>query len=233
MHTQNVKVNVNSATEASRICEKTTPKFISSPYEKGVSIREDIFNKQFKVLVRGLATFPKDAIFENNQRDFSFYVLTAPTITDAVNLVNKVHSENSWPYQDEEVLGDTDVMGFLAQYVQITDRNGKAVLGGPVSNQIRWCEPLKTTTEVEELISLVKRTNYNARDEHNAGNLSKADELWLSADILALAIVDPIYRSHPEVEQIFDEIYQLECAGFIEEEAQMFAIESMNSNCLM
>ncbi|NXZ90015.1 hypothetical protein HZI31_22775 [Serratia fonticola] len=27
MHTQNVKVNVNGATEASRICERTTPRF--------------------------------------------------------------------------------------------------------------------------------------------------------------------------------------------------------------
>ncbi|MDQ9128495.1 hypothetical protein RDT67_18930 [Serratia fonticola] len=223
MHTQNV--NVNSATGASRICEKTTPKFIPSPYEKGVSIREDIFNKQFKVLVRGLATFPNDAVFERNQIEISFYVLTASTITDAVNQVNKVHSENAWQYKDADVLGDTTVLDYLAQYVQITDRNGRAVLGGAIGTKIEWYEPIKTKGDIEDLITKVKRTNYSARDELNAGNLSKADELWLIAEVMTLEIVAPIYREHPEVVQIFDEIYRLECAEFIEEEAQMFATE--------
>lgn len=221
MHTQ----NVNGATGASRICEKTTPKFIPSPYEKGVSIREDIFNKQFKVRVRGVATFPNDAVFEQNQIEISFYVLTASTITHAVNQVNKVHSENAWKYKDADVLGDTTVLEYLAQYIHITDRNGRSVLGGAIGTKIEWCEPIKTKGEIEDLITKVKRTNYSARDELNAGNLSKADELWLNADILALAIVDPIYRIHPEVEQIFDEIYRLECADFIKDEAQMFATE--------
>jgi predicted Fe-Mo cluster-binding NifX family protein len=223
MHTQNVKVNVNSATGTSRICEKATPKFIPSPYEKGVSIREDIFNKQFKVLVRGLATFPNDAAFEKKQ--ISFYVLTASTITDAVNQVNKLHSENAWQYKDADVLGDTTVLDYLAQYVQITDRNGRAVLGGTIGTKIEWCEPIKTTGEIEVLTTKVKRKNYAARDELNAGNLSKADELWLIAEVMTLEIVAPIYRGHPEVVQIFDEIYRRECADFIEEEAQMFATE--------
>jgi len=45
------------------------------------------------------------------------------------------------------------------------------------------------------------------------------------AEVMTLEIVAPIYRGHPEIVQIFDEIYRRECADFIEEEAQMFATE--------
>ncbi|MBP2834686.1 hypothetical protein [Dickeya parazeae] len=164
----------------------TTNIFLRTPYEPGVVLREDIFNKQFVAVVSGRTLYhfydderTVDSVF----RDGSFRVAGA-TISEVIDRVT-------------DRLGC--VYSFHPKYIQIYDRFGRLVLGAVYTNGIRWTKPVQSDAESADLRAKCDEIDREAEIEASDDCSDAAEKLWESVRVMLLADVDRRWRQHPDV----------------------------------
>lgn len=182
--------------------------FIHTPYESGVSLRADVYARQFSVIVLGTTEYPEDdPTYGTYTRDESFSVCIGATLTDVINETNDINHCDAWSFRDDDKdyydsdLGhDCGPISFSAHFVVIYDRYHRKVIGGRVSQKgILWTEPVKS--EIEAIALRQRRDELYSEAAFEAGwdNFSTARNLRREATALLLADVASCWRGHPEV----------------------------------
>lgn len=115
-----------------------SPKFLPSQYEHGVSLREDIYNTQFTIILSQIVTHNYTKIVKIKKQFKS--------ISDALSFIE--HHVNK-KYQ--KCIYNAK---FKATNISIIDRYNENVVCGEILNHnINWFYPIKTLFEEEELRS--------------------------------------------------------------------------------
>ncbi|QTL39097.1 hypothetical protein ACNFJN_15665 [Xenorhabdus budapestensis] len=184
--------------------------FLYTPYEAGISLRSDVFQSQFTVLVDGDAECPEDD--PNYGTYYSKKTLTVcktSTLTDAVQKLKVLIEEDNWAFRDEDVdyydpdFGrDMGPISFNPRRVTIYDRYNRRVLGGYITPKIIWA---RSVTRKDELVALEKerqRLRDESSYERGWDNYSTAQYLWTKADSLLLHVTDSKYLVHEEMDNI-------------------------------
>lgn len=199
MNTQNVNTAASESSE--RWGEKKTPRFISTPYEKGVSLREDVFKRQFSVHVTGSMAYLEEGLNEPFTCITTLSVCYATTISEAVRKVTHIQANKSWNITYRE----NGPLGFTPRHIEIRDRHNRKVLCGSVNSKIEWIEAALTAEAVSILEQKQAALREEARDERAYNNFSTARLLERQATEIGMEVVDKIYRNHPEIRQILDQ----------------------------
>ncbi|MBK5145563.1 hypothetical protein I2494_17935 [Budviciaceae bacterium BWR-B9] len=198
MNTQNVNTAASESSE--RWVEKKAPRFISTPYEKGVSLREDVFKRQFSVRVTGSMEYLEEGLNEPFTCTTTLSVCYASTISDAVRKVTNIQANKSWNIKYQE----NGPLGFTPRHIEIRDHQNRKVLCGTVNSQIEWIEAVSTAKAVSIIEQKQAELREEARDERAYNNFSTARLLERQATEIGMEVVDKIYRDHPEIRQILD-----------------------------
>ena len=112
-------------------------KFIASPYEPGVSVREDIASNLFKIVAYGRTSYKEpDSRLDYYYLDTSLDVTGISDITSAVLLADHLYRNNAWKYRNPEIDysdeffdgEDAGPQSFNFQFLEILDRYGKRVM---------------------------------------------------------------------------------------------------------
>lgn len=184
------------------------PQFIHTPYEPGVSLRADVYARQFSVVVSGTTVYPEDDLnYGTYTREESFNVCRAGTLRDVISDVSDINQRITWPFRDDdkdyydpELGHDCGPISFWAHSVSISDRFGRKVFGGCIrSGRIIWVTPVKDNVEASRLHEHCDALCTQASLESSWDNFSTAKDLRREADQLLLADVAPFWRQHPEV----------------------------------
>ncbi|WJV63466.1 hypothetical protein PCO86_05310 [Pectobacteriaceae bacterium CE70] len=182
--------------------------FIHTPYEFGVSLRADVYARQFSVVVSGTTTYPEDDLnCGTYTREETFSVCTGAELNDVISQVIEINQRRAWAfrnedkdYYDAELGHDCGPVSFLAQSVCISDRLGRKVLGGCTRHgEIFWITPVKDNAEAAKLHQHCDALHAEAALESGWDNFSTAKALRREARQLLLADVAPFWRQHPEV----------------------------------
>jgi len=184
------------------------PQFIHTPYEPGVSLRADVYARQFSVVVAGTTTYPEDDLnCGTYTREETYSVCTGATLSEVITQITEISQRRAWAFRDEEKdyydaeLGhDCGPVSFFAQSVCISDRLGRKVLGGCIRNgKIFWIIPVKDNAAAAKLHQQCNALLAEAAFESGWDNFSTAKTLRREARQLLLADVAPFWRQHPEV----------------------------------
>ncbi|HAV1239741.1 TPA: hypothetical protein JGU28_004522 [Salmonella enterica] len=181
--------------------------FLHTPYEPGVSLREDIFNRQFSVEVTGRMTYPQDNPgYGTYDCEETLTACEAATISDAVARLLQLYESDSWPIRDANTGYDDDCgpVDFCPYMVKIFDRHHRLVMGGDFKSRkgINWFPPVTDGQAITELKIQQKRLLDQAAEESGWDNYETARSLWREADYLSLHLVHKKYASLPEAVQL-------------------------------
>ncbi|MBD1226026.1 hypothetical protein [Xenorhabdus griffiniae] len=181
-------------------------KFLRTPYEPGVSLRWDIYHRQFRVEVTGMFEYPEDdSIYGTYKNKGTLIICETSTFTDAVNKLKIMYKANSWPFRDkdEDYYYDPDLgrdmgpINFYPMTVIIYDRHNRKVLGGELLNGgITWAHPITNETE---LYKMHKKFWDEGSGEHRWNDYETARQMWHKAGLLLLHVVDSKYQLHDEI----------------------------------
>lgn len=184
------------------------PQFIHTPYEFGVSLRADVYSRQFSVVVSGTTTYPEDDLnCGTYTREETFSVCTGATLHDVISQVTDISQRAAWAFREEdkdyydaELGHDCGPVSFFAHSVCISDRHGRKVLGGLIrSGEVFWVTPVKDNAAAAKLHQFCDALHADAALESGWDNISTAKTLRREASQLLLADVAPFWRQHPEV----------------------------------
>lgn len=180
--------------------------FFRTPYEPGVSLRWDIYHRQFRVEVTGMFEYPEDDLMCGTYKtQGTLIICETSTFTDAVNKLKIMYKANSWPFRDKDDdhyydsdLGrDMGPLNFYPMTVIIYDRHNRKVLGGVLSGGIvTWAHPV---TKEAELYKMFKKLRDEGSYEHGWNDYETARSLWHEAGLLLLHVVDSKYQLHSEI----------------------------------
>ncbi|KGA39223.1 hypothetical protein ACIPR7_18065 [Pectobacterium parvum] len=183
------------------------PSFFHTPYEPGISLREDIFNRQFTADVMGSVEYLEDDRSGSFYRTESLQISGGATLVEAIDRLMTLYSSDSWPFRDEDAdyydpdLGhDCGPQSFYPSQIRILDRFGRLVIGGVFAGDgILWTPPVSSDVEVNQLYSQCEELRKEAAIEASWDNYSTAERMRDKANTLLLADVDRHWRQYPEV----------------------------------
>lgn len=120
--------------------------FIESPYEKGCSLREDVFFKQFRIVVEG------ESAFEEDEPMYGYYYVDSSAdggcsglLLEALQKSEKMVKENIYlGGEDDDAVEDYRASTFNPHRVLVFDRYKKFVIGGIIvsDSTINWVRPI-------------------------------------------------------------------------------------------
>ncbi|MBA5206051.1 hypothetical protein F9U39_19880 [Pectobacterium versatile] len=184
------------------------PSFFHTPYEPGISLREDIFNRQFIAEVMGSVEYLEDdRNYGSFYRTESLQISGGATIAEIIDRLMVINRSDSWPIRDEEAdyydpeLGhDCGPQSFYPGQIRILDRFGRLVIGGVFAGEgILWTPPVSSDAEANQLYSQCEELRKEAAIEASWDNYSTAERMRDKANTLLLADVDRHWRQYPEV----------------------------------
>ncbi|HBM3184904.1 TPA: hypothetical protein LVM22_001169 [Klebsiella oxytoca] len=192
--------------------------FIPTPYRSGVSLREDVFHRQFQIRVIGLTEYPEDdPVYGTYQREEVLTVCESSTITGAVEKLIRLYETDSWPVRDDDEdyydpnLGhDCGPVSFSPRFAKVFDRDNRPVLNGDFSCGLTWFMPLTSRNDISTLQAKQNALREEAALEASWDNYSTARDLRTQAARLELYLVNKQYASLPEVRQLATRYYSPE-----------------------
>lgn len=97
--------------------------------------------------------------------------------------------------RDDISAGDEDAVGFIPKVFRIHDEEQRLVLAGePWRRGVRWCEPIGSDREADDVQAEMRRLNTEASIEAGWDNYETARQLRHQANVLAGRLVDPCWR---------------------------------------
>ncbi|WP_418648292.1 hypothetical protein ACNQFN_06260 [Thauera butanivorans] len=168
-------------------------RFVANPYRAGSYLREDVFWRQFNVICRGEAEYLED--------DPALGTWRAPCVVDVgqCGLIEEAMAlAEAWLSQDDPACGDDcDALSFAPALFVIRDRDGRHVLAGEArEGRVRWCPPVASDLEAEEVIREAGKLHDEAAYETGWDNFCTAEELCRRARLLEGRLVDRCWREH-------------------------------------
>lgn len=191
--------------------------FIRSPYEPGVSVREDIACNLLKIVAYGRMAYNElgCGIDEYVYMDGQLNITGITDITSAVLLADHLYKNNAWEYRNPDIdyyneLFDGEDGGpqsFTFQYLEILDRYGKRVMSASHCYKkagLQWETCIVSETGKNAAIDEMKALANRATEERRGDNYDSARWLDLKSEKLLSRVVTSCYNR----QAILDELEQ-------------------------
>lgn len=169
--------------------------FVVSPYHPGIHIREDVFQRQFFVTCEGQIELPQDdPVYGTYWLDSTRTLGECGLIEEAIALAETCVEQHNFDLSDEY---EEHVLSFSPELIRVIDDRGRRVLAGEIwGSGIRWCPPVSSSAEADEVSSQAAKLNSEASFERGWDNYCTAKGLELKARILRGRLVHRIWRDH-------------------------------------
>ncbi|MCI3125914.1 hypothetical protein ABOD06_24650 [Escherichia coli] len=191
-------------------------KFIATPYEPGVSVREDIASNLFKIVVYGRTGYKEpDSRFDCYYLDTSLDITGISDITSAVLLADHLYRNNAWEYRNPDIDysdeffdgEDAGPQSFNFQYLEILDRYGKRVMSASYCFKkagLQWETCIVSEASKNFALSQMKVLAHQASEERRGDNYDSAR--WL--DLIGEKLLSRVVTSRYNRQVIIDELEQ-------------------------
>ncbi|VAK79601.1 Uncharacterised protein [Enterobacter cloacae] len=188
--------------------------FIPSPYEPGVSLREDKACNLFKIVAYGRMAYLEE------ERMYGYYYLDGQVevtgifdITSAVLLADHLYKNNSWEYRNPDVdysceffdNEDGGPQSFNFQYLEILDRHGKRVMSAShcwKKAGLKWetciVSEARKNTALDEMKALANQSS----EERRGDNYDSARWLDLESEKILSRFVTSRYNRQAILEEL-------------------------------
>jgi len=165
--------------------------FVADPYRAGTYVREDVFWRQFTITCRGEVEYHEDdPIYGTFWRPCTLEIGQCGLIEQAISLIEQCYAEDRFDLSD-----DDEALSFRPESFTVVDRNERLVLTGEVRTPgIRWCLPVTSDQEAEQVIKEARALYDEASYEHSWDNYCTAKNLRLQARVLQGRLVDRFWR---------------------------------------
>ncbi|AXC88572.1 hypothetical protein PZE02_004822 [Salmonella enterica subsp. enterica serovar Vitkin] len=189
-------------------------KFIATPYEPGVSVREDIASNLFKIVAYGRTGYKEpDSRLDFYYLDTSLDITGITDITSAVLLADHLYRNNAWEYRnpdidysDEFFEGeDAGPQSFNFQYLEILDRYGKRVMSASYcfkKADLHWETCIVSEASKNAALDQMKVLAHQASEERRGDNYDSAR--WF--DLLSEKLLSRVVTSPYNRQAIIDEL---------------------------
>lgn len=183
----------------------SSPVFVPSTYEPGVSLRSDIADWQFTIVANGMMKFADEYAEEfsdgyiYHRRDVQLSKIR--DITSAVLLAEFMHKNNAWEirdpnknYIDPETNFDFGPCGFTCDYLVIKDRHGNTVMNAEIiKSKLCWTSCIFGISKVEKAADEMIALEFQACEEMRGDNYDSARWLRNKAEKIRARIVTSNY----------------------------------------
>ncbi|MFT3803453.1 MAG: hypothetical protein QM766_19850 [Burkholderiaceae bacterium] len=165
--------------------------FIADPYRAGSYLREDVFWRQFTITCQGEVEYLEDdPTYGTFWRSCTLEIGRCGLIEQAMTQAEQCLAEHRFDLTD-----DDEALRFRPEQFVVVDRSQRLVLSGEVRTRgIRWCPPVTSDQEAEEVTKAARALYDEACDEHGWDNYSTAQRLRLRAAVLQGRLVDRFWR---------------------------------------
>lgn len=155
--------------------------FVVSPYHPGISIREDVFRRQFRIQCDGRFEYPEDRpIWGTYHIDGSLRLGERGLIEEAMALAEFCVEKDTF-----DLSGREDLISFSPEFIIIHDDHGRHVLAGQVwGRDVRWCSPVSSRAEATEASKQADEINRQAAFERGWDNYETARRLNRDAEVI-------------------------------------------------
>lgn len=166
--------------------------FVHNPYLAGTALRQDIFERQFRMLAHGQAELADDDGFAH-----TFWMPLTIELAQCgllgQCLLKALHYLVSG---NAGLIGDA-VLDFRPERISVLDRGGQTVLSGLVrQSALTWLPPYRTGDELLLAEAQIRRLLADAIDEDRWDNHSTANNLRRQADHLQARIIPTRWLPH-------------------------------------
>ncbi|ECT4594554.1 hypothetical protein F2293_22185 [Salmonella enterica] len=182
-------------------------KFIATPYEPGVSVREDIASNLFKIVAYGRTGYKEpDSRLDYYYLDTSLDITGITDITSAVLLADHLYRNNAWEYRNPDIDysdeffdgEDAGPQSFNFQYLEILDRYGKRVMSASYCFKkagLHWETCIVSEASKNAALDQMKVLAHKASEERRGDNYDSAR--WfdhISEKLLSRVVTSPYNR---------------------------------------
>jgi len=165
--------------------------FVSNPYSPGTSLRLDIFERQFTILVHGsmkLAEKPGHLVYVYGYVQVGQCGLLDEILPIAMNAV-----------QRDKYVTPAAVLSFYPKRISVSDRQGHLVIAGRVDRErchIEWVEPCRTVEEEKVVLAQIQLLRSQSTFHPGWKDLNFFNSLDTDVDLLRGRLVHTLWRAH-------------------------------------
>ncbi|WP_410737714.1 hypothetical protein [Citrobacter freundii] len=189
-------------------------KFVASPYEPGVSVREDISNNLFKIIAHGRMAYKEsDSRLDYYYLDESLVITGISDITSAVLLADHLYKNNAWGYRNPDIDYSCDFFdgedagpqSFNFQYLEILDRYGKRVMSASHCFKkagLLWETCIVSEASKNAALDQMRVLALQASEERRGDNYDSARWLDMKAEKLQSRFVTSRYNRQAILDEL-------------------------------
>lgn len=166
--------------------------FVSNPYAPGTSLRQDIFERQFTVLLHGSMERLEDSGRGTFHIDGYVQLGQCGLLDDTLPIALEAVRQDRHPTPP-------GTLSFYPKRISVSDRHGHLVMVGKVDRQRRsidWIIPCCTAEEETVVLAQIQLLRSRSAFQHGWDNFSTSGLLDTDADLLKGRLVHKAWRPH-------------------------------------
>ncbi|KTT49841.1 hypothetical protein SB11R_10150 [Pseudomonas oryzihabitans] len=166
--------------------------FVSNPYVPGTSLRQDIFDRQFTILLHGSMERLEDSGRGTFHIDGYVQLGQCGVLDDILPIALEAVRQDGHPTPP-------GMLSFCPKRISVSDRHGHLVMAGkvdPVTRCIDWIAPCRTAEEEKVVLAQIQLLRSRSAFQHGWDNFSTSRLLDTDADLLKGRLVHKLWRSH-------------------------------------
>lgn len=166
--------------------------FVSNPYVPGTSLRQDLFERQFTILLHGVMVLLDDSGRGTFHIDGYCQLGQCGVLDDILPIALEAVRQDRHPTPP-------GMLSFCPKRISVSDRHGHLVMAGKVdriSRSIDWIYPCRTAEEEKVVLAQIQLLRSRSAFQHGWGNFSTSGLLDTDADLLKGRLVHRSWRPH-------------------------------------
>lgn len=166
--------------------------FVSNPYAPGTSLRQDIFERQFTILLHGSMERLEASGHGTFHIDGYVRLGQCGLLDDILSIALDAVRQDRYPTPPA-------ALSFCPKRITVSDRHGHLVMVGrvdQVSRSIDWIAPCRTAKEEMVVLAQIQLLRSHSAFQHGWDNFSTSRLLDTDADLLKGRLVHKSWRPH-------------------------------------
>ena len=166
--------------------------FVSNPYEPGKSLRQDLFERQFTVLLHGSMELLEDSGRGTFHIEGYCQLGQCGVLDEILPIALEAVRQDRYPTP-------AAALAFCPKRISVSDRHGHLVMAGKVNQVTRsidWIAPCRTAEEEKVVLAQIQLLRSRSAFQHGWDNFSTSRLLDTDADLLKGRLVHKPWRPH-------------------------------------